>query len=326
MHTHKIVPFAYKAIVPLALCLLLITGCDGEEEEARVELADPIGGSSIVTAADLLAFLERGESNTATLSADISLEQEMLRITKERDGLVINGNGFTLSGAGDCVIRLEDGCSVTLNDVVLHSGADAIGCLGDATIGGAGLSIVGLGNGIRAAGTVTVLPNSDIQATATNGTGLIATGLVLEEGASVTGQGPLGGTDIAGSILLKEGASLGAFTQENYNALKCDATLTMQDGASLKVENSGQYHGAEIGALAVSGMVTIEAAGGENCSGLFLFEQLEAITVLGHCSPAPRFESGKGSITFVEDPADFSDEEEPAQTPAPEETQQKTEE
>lgn len=318
----KISPFVYKLIVLLALCAVLLAGCAGEEEEARVELADPIGGSSIVTGADLLAFLERGESNTATLSGDISLEQEMLRITKERDGLVINGNGFTLSGAGDCVIRLEEGCSVTLNDVVIHSGADAIGCLGDASIGGTGLSIVGLGNGIRAAGVVTILPNSDIQATATNGTGLIAADLILEAGASVTGQGPLGGADIAGSILLKEGASLGAFTQENYNALKCDGTLTMLDGASLKVENSGQYHGAEIGALSVSGMVTIEATGGENSSGLFLFEQLDPITVLGHCTPAPRFESGKGSITFIEDPADFPSEEELTQTPAPEETEQ----
>ena len=169
---------------------------------------------------------------------------------------------------------------------------------------------------------MTILPNSDIQATAANGTGLIAADLILEAGASVTGQGPLGGADIAGSILLKEGASLGAFTQENYNALKCDSTLTMLNGASLKVENSGQYHGAEIGALSVSGMVTIEATGGENSSGLFLFEQLDSITVLGHCTPAPRFESGKGSITFIEDPADFPSEEELTQTPAPEETEQ----
>ena len=105
----KISPFVYKLIVLLALCAMLLAGCAGEEEEARVELADPIGGSSIVTGADLLAFLERGESNTATLSGDISLEQEMLRITKERDGLVINGNGFTLSGAGDCVILPQTG-------------------------------------------------------------------------------------------------------------------------------------------------------------------------------------------------------------------------
>ena len=64
----KISPFVYKLIVLLALCAMLLAGCAGEEEEARVELADPIGGSSIVTGADLLAFLERGESNTATLS------------------------------------------------------------------------------------------------------------------------------------------------------------------------------------------------------------------------------------------------------------------
>lgn len=326
MHTHKIVPFAYKAIVPLALCLLLITGCDGEEEEARVELADPIGGSSIVTAADLLAFLERGESNTATLSADISLEQEMLRITKERDGLVINGNGFTLSGAGDCVIRLEDGCSVTLNDVVLHSGADAIGCLGDATIGGAGLSIVGLGNGIRAAGTVTVLPNSDIQATAINGARPDRHRLGPGGRGKRHRPGPTGRHGHRGLHPFERRGFLGRLYP---GELQRPQVRRHPYHAGRRIPEGGEQRPIPWGGdrrIGRTGMVTHRAAGGENCSGLFLFEQLEAITVLGHCSPAPRFESGKGSITFVEDPADFPDEEEPAQTPAPEETQQKTEE
>ena len=35
----KISPFVYKLIVPLALCAMLLAGCAGEEEEARVELA-----------------------------------------------------------------------------------------------------------------------------------------------------------------------------------------------------------------------------------------------------------------------------------------------
>ena len=79
----------------------------------------------------------------------------------------------------------------------------------------------------------------------------------------------------------------------------------MEEGSALIVENRGEYHGAEITALAVNGAVTIEAKGGKNSSGLFLFEQLQNIAVIGSCEPKARFESGKGSITFVESAADL---------------------
>ena len=304
MHKERLI------ILFLLLSVLLLAGCSGEEENDKVELADPIGGSSILTAADLLAFVERGESDTANLSADISLENEMLCITEARDGLTINGNGFTLSSAGDCVIRLDDGCSVTLNDMVIHGGSDAIGCLGDGAIGGSGLRIIGIGNGVRANGAVTILPDSSISVTGTAGSGLVSHALLFSENAELTLEGPLGGADISGDILLAQGAKLSAYTEENYNALKCDGTLAMQDGASLTVENRGSYHGAELTDLVVEGTVYIDAKGGENSSGLFLFEQLEDIYVVGSCSPEPRFESGRGSITFVDSPADI---------PAPEE-------
>ena len=294
-----------KALLAALSLAALLWGCGGEPEQTKVELADPIGGSSIVTAADLVAFLEKGESNTAQLSADISLEGEMLRITKARDGLVIDGNGFTLSGAGDCVLRLDEGCSVTLNDITIHSGSDAIGCLGSASIGGTGARLIGVGNGIRAEGEVTILAGSSIECEANVGMGFTSSGLALQTGAGLLASGPMGGVNVSGEISVESGGRLAAYTDENYNALKCGGTLTLEDGSTLIAENRGEYHGAEITALAVNGAVTIEAKGGKTFSGLFLFEQLQNIAVIGSCEPKARFESGKGSILFVESAAEL---------------------
>lgn len=289
-------------LAALALAALLVS-CGGEPDHTKVELADSIGGSSIVTAADLISFLENGESDTANLSADINLEGEMLRITKARDGLTIEGNGFTLSGTGDCVVRLDAGCTVKLNNITIHSGSDAIGCLGNAFIGGQGARLIGVGNGIRAVGEVTILAGSTIECEANVGMGMTASGLSLQKGAALSAQGPLGGVNVNGEIFIQTSGRLAAYTDENYNALKCSGALTMEDGSTLIAENRGDFHGAEITALEINGAVTIEAKGGKNSSGLFLFEQLNDITVIGSCEPKPRFESGKGSITFVDSAA-----------------------
>ena len=281
-----------KVLLAALSLAALLWGCGGEPEQTKVELADPIGGSSIVTAADLMAFLEKGEADTAQLSADISLEGEMLRITKARDGLIIDGNGFTLSGAGDCVLRLDAGCSVTLNNITIHSGSDAIGCLGNASIGGTGARLIGVGNGIRAEGEVVIAAGSSIECNANVGMGFTSSGLVLQEGAGLSAAGPMGGVNVSGEISVGRGARLAAYTDQNYNALKCGGSLTLEEGA-------------EITSLAVNGAVTIEAKGGKNSSGLFLFEQLQNIAVIGSCEPKARFESGKGSITFVQNAADL---------------------
>ena len=60
----------------------------------------------------------------------------MLKLTAQRGSITIDGNGYTLSGTGDCIIRLDEGCKLTLNDITVHSGSTAIGCLGSAEIGG----------------------------------------------------------------------------------------------------------------------------------------------------------------------------------------------
>lgn len=297
MHRFKRIVARLAAFLCAALFL---SGCGADAGETKIEIGDAIGGSSIVTAADLLAFLEKGEADTARLSADISLEGEMLRITKARDGVTLDGNGFTLSGSGDCVLRLDEGCSVRLTNITIHSGSDAIGCLGSASIGGKGVRLIAVGNGIRAAGEVSVAAGSSIESEANVGMGIAASGLTLQNGASLSAKGPMGGVNVSGEIRLAPGARLAAYTEEHYNALKCGGTLTLQDGSTLVAENLGEYHGAELMALQISGAVNIEAKGGKNYSGLFLFEQLEDITVIGSCRPKPRFEKGKGSITFVD--------------------------
>ncbi|MDR0840217.1 MAG: hypothetical protein LBN26_02365 [Christensenellaceae bacterium] len=290
-------------VLTLALALCLLCACTGRGEQGRaglVDLADPIGGSSIVTAEDLLTFFARGEGDVAVLAADISLENAMLCVTQARNNITIEGNGFTLSGAGDCVLRLEDGCSVTLNNLTLHGGADAIGFLGDAKLGGRGATILGGGNGIRGTKEIVILTGSDIAVTANKGIGVQAGSITLQSGAALSAQGPLGGISAEeDDISLEAGSRLSAYTDMNYNALRCAGTLIMKEGSACTVENKGEYHGAELGALSVEGTVTIQAKGGAKGAGLFLFEQLEDITVLGACTPKPRFESGKGSIAFA---------------------------
>jgi len=308
-----------KLMMAAIFLAVFLSGCSGAPEHTKVDFADPIGGSSIVTAADLIAFIEKGESDVAKLSADISLEGEMLRITKARQGITIDGNGFTISGAGACVLRLDEGCSITLNNITIYGVADAIGCLGTAFIGGNGAKITGIGNGIRSEGSVTILSGSSISCEANKGVGVVSSGLTLQDGASLTAEGPMGGISSSGDIFVNSGAQLAAYTEENYNAIKCGATLTLEDGSKFIAENRGSFHGAEISMLQVNGAVTIEAKGGKNSSGLFLFEQLENIAVIGSCEPQPRFEKGKGSITFVDKAQDLPDEPQPVATPVEEE-------
>ena len=102
----------------LAAMTLLLIGCSANNE--RIDLTDPLSGSSILSAADLEAFFKYGENDTAVLAASFSMEDTMLKLTAQRGPITIDGNGYTLSGTGDCIIRLDEGCKLTLNDITLH--------------------------------------------------------------------------------------------------------------------------------------------------------------------------------------------------------------
>ena len=133
----------------LAAMTLLLIGCSASNE--RIDLTDPLSGSSILSAADLEAFFKYGENDTAVLAASFSMEDTMLKLTAQRGSITIDGNGYTLSGTGDCIIRLDEGCKLTLNDITVHSGSTAIGCLGSAEIGGENANIIGVSDGILCA-------------------------------------------------------------------------------------------------------------------------------------------------------------------------------
>lgn len=305
MNVKKILLAAFMA-ASLALC-----ACGGEG--GHVELADPFGGSSIVSAADLETFFLEGTSNTAVLSSSFSMEDAMLKVTKERGDITIDGNGCTLSGTADCIIRIDDGCKLTLNNVTLHSGAMAIGALGNAEVGGAGSRIIGISDGILCTGKLTISPNSTLTFSGTNGCGVEAEELSLGAEAKVSGDGVLGGIEIGeGGITLEQGASLSALTAENFNALKCEGTCAMSDGSALTVQNDGKYHGAEIYEFSIDGTVSINAAGGKEATGLFVVEQQSDMYAIGGCTPTARYQNGKGRISFVASAAEI-----PAATPVP---------
>ncbi len=290
------------------------SGTEGDNGE-KIDLSDPVGGSSIVTAGDLIAFVESGEGNTAVLQNNIDLERGMLKLTRARGDFTIEGNGFTITGSGDCVIRLEDNMKLTLNDVTIVGGYDGIGALGDCTICGNNATVKGVANAANCIGLLTIGNKSSLTFTAQEGSGAVARGVTLLDSAELNASGGMGGvTSTDGDVTLMAESKLYAQTDENYNALQCARALVLTDGCTLHVTNNGLYHGAETNTLSVEGAVTIEAAGGEKGAGLFIYTLDEDVRILGSCTPEARFENGNGSIAFVDSVEDLA-------TPTPEPTQ-----
>ena len=303
---HRII----KRLALWLIALMLFTfacACRPEEpdEGDQIDLSDPSGAENIVTAAQLLLALEEGNSDTLTLSASIDLGDEMLKLDEENASLTIIGNGNTISGNGDCIIRLASGCSLTLEDITLNAGSNAIGCLGGASIAGSA-TIKAVAHAIYSMGDVRVGGGSRLFISSNVGNGINAAGLELKEDARVRAEGGLGGVSVTrDGIVLNVGSVLDSNTNENYNALKCEGTLVMYDGSKLIVKNNGEYHGAEVSEIIVEGTVGIEAQGGSKGVGLFMFRIDEAINVVGYCEPELRFEVGNGGISFYESASEF---------------------
>ena len=163
----------------LAAMTLLLIGCSANNE--RIDLTDPLSGSSILSAADLEAFFKYGENDTAVLAASFSMEDTMLKLTAQRGSITIDGNGYTLSGTGDCIIRLDEGCKLTLNDITVHSGSTAIGCLGSAEIGGENANIIGVSDGILCADELIVSEGSSLVCKGSNGRGIDAEDITIKD-------------------------------------------------------------------------------------------------------------------------------------------------
>ncbi len=298
--------------------ILLLAACGAPEPDGdQIDFSDPSGEQGITTAAQFRRLLEEGNADTVSLNASIDLGEDMLRLDAEGTSLTIYGNGFTISGNGDCVIRLANGCKLTLKNITLNGGANAVGCLGDATLAGEA-TVKAVANALYAMGNVSIGEESRFYFSSNVGSGVKAGGLTLGKGARVFAQGALGGVAVTRSdLVLNENSVLDANTAKNYNALKCEGTLVMREGAKLIANNGGEYHGAEISALSIEGTVNIEARGGAKGVGLFLFSLEEDYAVVGFCEPAPRFEVGRGSLLFYASAAEI-----PTPAPDPEETPQ----
>jgi hypothetical protein len=310
---HRSVDRAALSLI-MAIIMGILCACGSKKPDEQIDLSDPSGAQGITTAAQLLHVIEEGETDTLTLNASIDLEGEMIKLDTPGAALTINGNGFTISGSGDCIIRLANNCTLNLSEVTLNAGSNAIGCLGDSAITGSA-TIKAVANAVYAKGHVTVGESSRLYVVSNVGSGIDAQGLELEKDARVLAQGALGGVNITkDDIMLNADSVLDSNTDENYNALKCEGTLIMLDGSKLIVKNNGEYHGAEISELYVEGVVSIEAQGGDKGVGLFLFRVDEAINVVGFCEPELRFEIGNGSVSFFESASEFP-------TPTPEATE-----
>ncbi len=292
-----------------ALCCAALSACSGDMlPDDQIDIADTVDGEGIVSAEGLIDFIENGDTDTATLLAPIDLGNEMLRLTAQRGAVIINGSEYNITGSGDCVLRMEDGCTVTLNDVTIDGHDDGIGCLGDAVVGGENCIVIADGNALVSPGTVTVSAGSTLTLTAQAGCGITAKTLTLANGARVATNAVLNAVITTnGDLTLMENAALSAYTETNYNAVKCVGVLVMKPGSSFTAENGGDYHGAELERVCIEGMVTVRAAGGSKGMGMFIFTQNEDICVVGECTPEPQYESGLGSITFVSDAAAYDE-------------------
>lgn len=280
-----------------ALCaaVMLMTGCSGEIVPVAAD--DPQGTVTVNTARELISFLESSEGASCILGGPIDLGDSMLKINPMRE-ISIDGNSHKLTGSAECLIRLDDGAALVLSSVTLEGKQNGIGMLGNCSLFMQDVSVTAELNAISGSGKCTFLENSAAELTGITGHGITVKYLELEANSAITASGGENGIQTENDILLKQGASMTA-TGSGYNALKCGSVLSMMDGSKLTVTNLGSYHGAELGGIAVSGTVTINAKGGEVGAGLFVISSEQNITVNGSCSPEARYESGDGKIEFI---------------------------
>lgn len=283
----------------------VLTGCGANgqaPEQNEIDLADPRNGNLITSAGDLRLFLAEGVTDTCNLGANIDLGAQMITIGTERGPIVIEGNGYAITGQSDCVLRLLDGATVILNELRVEGGIDGIGVVGSATLGGVGGSVTGRLHGVQAGGKLSFGQACELTFTGSTGCGVTANAMVLHQDGKLTAYGGVSAVNVTEhSLILREGAALQAYAlgEEQYNAVKVAGALALEARSIFEVENPA-YHGAELGSVDVDPTATIRATGGSFGVGLFLLSLQEDYTAYGFCEPAERHDTGKGSITFID--------------------------
>lgn len=307
-----------KRIIHLALCLLLLPilglvfiGCTAKQAEElpqNVEIIHDVNAVYEVTSKEeLVAFFETEKMRSAKLLCDIAIGDTMLILPASRGAVMIDGGGFTLSGTGSCVLRVDENAEVILKDLTVIGSADALGALDQAVIGGENLVLQGGRHAISGVGRLYIAKDSTLTAIAESGCGISAAQLEIAAGCDITASGALAGVlSSHGSIVIAEQTQV--YSESNgYHALKCTGQLLMKNGSLLEVQNIGEYNGAELGSMVVEGAVTIRAQGGEKGRGIFLSELYDDVSVSGFCDPAVRNETGDGKLLFAKEPAAETD-------------------
>ena len=271
-----------------------------EKTPVKMDIAGNSEGIKVSSGADLIDLFKKGQSSTVILTDNVHIGREILKLTEALGTMTLIGNGFTIYGEGECVVRMDNNCLLNMEDLTLTGSRDGIGIIGDGTITATNSKIDAGLNGISATGSLKINENSSISVTGRTGRGIDVKGMTIQDNAEITALGNLNGINITrDELIMHKGSKLTACAGQ-YNAVKCSNTLVLNDGAVFEVSNTGEYHGAELEALEVHGTVTIKASGGEKGAGLFLFELNDEIMVMGFCTPDYRIESGHGNIEFID--------------------------
>ena len=251
----------------------------------------------IHTKEELLGFFEAGPL-WARLSGNINMAGSSLTVSAKRGSITLEGGGYTVTGEAPALIRMEDSTSLWLENITLNVEKIAVGFFGDGSVGGKNCKINSTLNALHAAGEISVLPNSSMEITAAEGTGIAAMGITVGESAALVVEGMICAVNANdGGLVLEHSAQL-TCEAAGDNVVRTDDTLQMEENTLLKATNTGTYIAVRANSLALSETARMEASGGENGAGLFVVDQHEDIVIRGFSTPDVSQEGGAGSITF----------------------------
>lgn len=285
-------------IAAIIICALVFCSACSQNDDNQISI-DEHYGSEVHTTEEIKLFFEQGLTDKVVLCADIDIGNDILNLSEERKQITVEGNGFTLKGSSDCVIRLENNTSLVLNDITVTGECDVIGCMENAELSGKGAVISAHMFGVRCGKKLTIGENSGITVKSSDGNGIMARTIYIEENAKLSARAKLSALQVLREeLVIGVNSSVDAVTESDYSAVKCTGTLVLNDGAVFTVKNEDSYHGAQADYIVVGNDVTINADGGDKGAGIFLFQLEDDIEVSGHCSPPLRKENGNGSIKF----------------------------
>lgn len=280
----------FSCIFSLCACTEKNNGEEGMENNESVLIQD---------VKELEEFFKTGTAKKAILTSSVELGNVMLTVTSERKEVVVDGAGHTLTGAGDCVIRIENGSVLTLENITIAGGADVIGCMQDAYLNFKDVNLKANATAVRCKGKLFIGDGSIITVESESGYGISANSVEIGKNSKINITSEKNAVKILKKrLLLGENSSLSAVVKNDYSAVECSGTLVLNNGSEFAAKNEGSYHGVQADYIEINGAVTIKADGGSKGAGMFLFQLEEDYTVKGHCKSALRKENGHGSIEF----------------------------